>query len=314
MNLHFIFKDYITHQHPMNNDYQGKVVTTLIESRNNKVSNTASVLYIHGFCDYFFQMHVMNYFTDHGINFYAIDLRKCGRSLLSHQSPNYCKNLREYFPDIDYGINWIFKQNPESKLFLLGHSTGGLLATYYAKFGIFRPKITGLILNSPFFDFNLPFYIKPFIESIANKRYAKDPYGHMQGLPSLYGQSLHKDYQGQWDYNLNYKPIVPFQSYYAWILAVLKAQRVIVEKPDLGETPILIFHSSQSSNPRKYTKQTNCSDVVLEVKDMIKVGSKLADNVSFYSIENALHDVFLSEQEPRNSALKRCVDFIKALI
>ncbi|MHC5202636.1 alpha/beta hydrolase [Myroides sp. LJL119] len=310
MNLHFIFKDYITHQHPMPNDYQGKVVTTIIESRENQKSNKASVLYIHGFNDYFFQFHVMKYFIKHGINFYAIDLRKCGRSLLNNQSANYCKNLREYFPDIDYGINLILEQFPETKLFVLGHSTGGLLATYYAKFGLHRPKIAGLILNSPFFEFNLPFYIKPFIESMARKRFSKDPFGYMQGLPSLYGESLHKQYNGEWSYNLQYKPIIPFGNYYAWILAVLKAQYVIQEKPDLGSLPILILHSSQSGNPRKLTKETSSSDVVLQVKDMIKIGAKLGENVSFFSVDQGLHDVFLSQKFARDKALAKCVEFI----
>ncbi|MHC5311050.1 alpha/beta hydrolase [Myroides sp. LJL116] len=310
MNLHFIYKDYITHQHPLPNDYQGKVVTTVIESRANSTDAKASVLYIHGFNDYFFQFHVMKYFNSNGINFYALDLRKCGRSLLKGQAPNYCKSLREYFGDIDYALTMMHKDHKNTNIFLLGHSTGGLLATYYAKFGLHRPLVKGLILNSPFFDFNLPFYVKPFIASVSKKNFKKDAFSFMQGLPSIYGESLHKDYKGEWDYNLNFKPITPFVNYYAWILAVNRAQEVIQEKPNLGNLPILLLRSSQSSNPRKSSKDTFESDAVLNVKDISKIGKKIGDCVTEVVVDKALHDVYLSASSIREKALKASVDFI----
>lgn len=311
MNLHFIFKDYIRHQHPLANDYQGKVVTTVIEARANVTTAKSSVLYIHGFNDYFFQFHLMKYFTQQGINFYAVDLRKCGRSYLKHQSPNYCKSLREYFGDLDYALTLIKDNNDSSSIFLLGHSTGGLLATYYAMFGLHRPLVKGLILNSPFFDFNSPFYVKPFIESLAKKNVKKDLFSSMQGMASIYGESLHKDYKGEWDYNLDYKPIVSFPNYYAWILAVTRAQSVIQEKPGLGELPVLLLRSNTSSNSRKSSAETFQSDAVLNVKDMSRVGSRIGNNVQQKIIDKAVHDVFLSSKPVRELAMQSCVEFIR---
>ncbi len=61
-------------------DYEGKVIATLIISKYN-ISEQLSVLYVHGFFDYFFHPHLAELFLQHKINFFALDLRKCGRSI-----------------------------------------------------------------------------------------------------------------------------------------------------------------------------------------------------------------------------------------
>jgi alpha-beta hydrolase superfamily lysophospholipase len=58
-----------------------------------------------------------------GYAFYALDLRKHGRSLRPHQHPNFCKNIAEYYPEITRSIDVI-----GAPVLLAGHSTGGLVA------------------------------------------------------------------------------------------------------------------------------------------------------------------------------------------
>jgi len=82
----------------MNHDYEGKVVATLVRKKAEKPS-TKAVLYIHGFGDYFFQEEMADQFIQHGFNFYALDLRKYGRSLMPHQTPCFCKDITEYFEE-----------------------------------------------------------------------------------------------------------------------------------------------------------------------------------------------------------------------
>ena len=53
-----------------------------------------AVLYVHGFADYFFQTDFAQWWLDRGYDFYALDLRKYGRSLLQHQTPNYVTDLQ----------------------------------------------------------------------------------------------------------------------------------------------------------------------------------------------------------------------------
>ncbi|WP_419032711.1 alpha/beta hydrolase, partial [Dysgonomonas gadei] len=83
----------------LRDDYEGMVTATLIRRLPESKSNKA-VLYIHGFNDYFFQTEMACRFNDHGFNFYAIDLRKYGRSFLPHQKFNDIRNLKDYYEEI----------------------------------------------------------------------------------------------------------------------------------------------------------------------------------------------------------------------
>ena len=59
------------------------------------------MLHVHGFADYFFQTAYAEWWTERGYDFYALDLRKYGRSILPHQTPNYIADLHDYFPELD---------------------------------------------------------------------------------------------------------------------------------------------------------------------------------------------------------------------
>ncbi|HEX8630189.1 MAG TPA: alpha/beta hydrolase, partial [Catenuloplanes sp.] len=84
----------------LGSDDEGPVVATLVRRRAEEPTRRA-VLYVHGFIDYFFQTHLADFFVERGWDFYALDLRKYGRSLLAHQTPNFCRDLGDYFPELD---------------------------------------------------------------------------------------------------------------------------------------------------------------------------------------------------------------------
>ncbi len=71
----------------LGSDEEGPVVATLVRhlpplvpSRTGPLRNT-DVLYVHGWSDYFFQTELARFWTGLGAGFYALDLRKYGRSL-----------------------------------------------------------------------------------------------------------------------------------------------------------------------------------------------------------------------------------------
>lgn len=84
-------------------DYSGEVRSTIIRHLPSAQSHKG-VLYIHGFNDYFFQKEMAEKFAAHGYNFYAVDLRKYGRSLYPGQKHCQVRNLKEYFPDVDSAL------------------------------------------------------------------------------------------------------------------------------------------------------------------------------------------------------------------
>ncbi len=81
-------------------DDEGEVVATLVRHRG-PASSRRAVLYVHGFTDYFFQRELAERYVAAGLHFYALDLRKYGRSLRPHQTPNFCRDIREYFAELD---------------------------------------------------------------------------------------------------------------------------------------------------------------------------------------------------------------------
>ena len=83
-------------------DYDGPVVATLVRLPGPQCAT--AVLYVHGFVDYFFQAHMARRFAAEGYAFYALDLRKHGRSLRPGQHACYCSDLSEYYAELTRAI------------------------------------------------------------------------------------------------------------------------------------------------------------------------------------------------------------------
>jgi alpha-beta hydrolase superfamily lysophospholipase len=296
MNLKQDYTEEIIQLQP---DYEGEVVAVLISSKRNQ-GDRSSLLYIHGFIDYFFHPHLGKECNDQGYDFYALDLRKHGRSLLPHQHPNYCKRIDEYFEEITLTIQKIKSEN--HSVFLLAHSTGGLTASLYMNKGKARHLVNGLILNSPFLDINLPPLQKRLTIWASNVVSQFSDYAKVNGAISpAYAQSVHKDYFGEWDFNTSWKPIKGFPAFFKWFVAIVKAQREL-NKSNI-QVPILILHSSGSLRMNKYKTEAMTHDIVLNVEDIKRVGKHLGSEVKFCCIENAMHDVFLSSKEVREKSM-----------
>ena len=273
-------------------DYDGKVVATLVRKKSAQATKKA-VLYIHGFSDYFFQTEMAEQFNQHGYDFYALDLRKYGRSKLPHQKFYYLLDLREYDAEITKALEIIGQEN-HNQVLLAGHSTGGLITTLYAAHYPDHRLIKALWTNSPFYDFYKSVIEKkvgiPLLSEVGERLpNAKFP----SGLNQWYTPSLHKDFYGEWDFNLNWKPkSLPFV-HLCFVNAIHKAQKEIHRGISLN-IPTLIMHSHQSKYPKKWGLDAQQSDVILDVKDMTHNAKKMKGDVQTLAIKNGLHDLVLS--------------------
>lgn len=273
-------------------DYDGKVVATLVRKKSAQATKKA-VLYIHGFSDYFFQTEMAEQFNQHGYDFYALDLRKYGRSKLPHQKFYYLLDLREYDAEITKALEIIGQEN-HNQVLLAGHSTGGLITTLYAAHYPDHRLIKALWTNSPFYDFYKSVIEKkvgiPLLSQVGERLpNAKFP----SGLNQWYTPSLHKDFYGEWDFNLNWKPkSLPFV-HLCFVNAIHKAQKEIHRGISLN-IPTLIMHSHQSKYPKKWGVDAQQSDVILDVKDMTHNAKKMKGDVQTLAIKNGLHDLVLS--------------------
>lgn len=282
-------------------DYEGPVTATLIAAKANSGRKKA-VLYLHGFIDYFFQAHLAEKLLAQDFDFYALDLRKHGRSLLPHQHPNFCQDISEYFEEISIALSQIYGEQ-KTEITLLGHSTGGLIAAAYMNDGPKKEWVKNVVLNSPFLDFYLSEPLKFIGLNVARLGSKILPYGKLNnGLPPLYPESIHKDYQGEWDFNLNWKPIQGFPTLFKWVLAIHVAHQKLHQSNIT--VPVLLMHSHRSLKMTKFKESAHAADVVLNVEHMKKRGPKLGKNVTLIEIQNGMHDLFLSKKAVRENAFE----------
>lgn len=281
---------------PLKKDYEGSVIATLIRRLCKKSTNKA-ILYIHGFNDYFFQADMAKEFNAHGYNFYALDLRKYGRSFMPHQKFNDVRNLKSYYEEIIKAIRLI-RQEKNDKIILLGHSTGGLILTLFAKDYSNQKLFDALILNSPFYEFNQGLLVKMFLPtvSVLGKIFPRKEVSG--GFSEKYGESIHYSSSGEWEYDLEWKPHIAPKVNLGWIRAVYIAQRDLKKKFQIKE-PILIMHSAKSSIGEN-DEMIHSSDIILQVKDINRIAHNIEGRTEIVAIEGALHDLILSKKVVRN--------------
>lgn len=286
---------------PLPDDYEGSVKATLIRLQATSSSSSA-ILYIHGYLDYYFQYHMGEYFAGQGRNFYALDLRKYGRSWMKHQHFNYCRHMEEYFPEIDRAIDIILAEG-NNDITLIGHSTGGLLCSIYCAKGKRRAFVNRLILNSPFLEFNTGWFNRDIAIPVAENLSLLFPYGKTKNLISPnYFLSLHSSAHGEWDFDTELKPAVAPPLYFAWLRAVKLAQQEVKKGLNIP-IPILVMFSDKSSWHKGWHEEAKVSDTILNVKHILKYGATLGNNVTLEEISDGLHDLILSRQEVRERVL-----------
>ena len=289
-------------------DYEGEVIATLIRRKSQK-SSTKAVLYIHGFNDYFFQDNMAKRFNNEGYDFYALDLRKFGRSFLDHQKLNNVRSLLEYDEEINKALE-IIKSESNKEVILMGHSTGGLIVTNYAGNHLNNNLFHGIICNSPFYEFNLnvvekkigipilSFLSRYFPNKLISSRFSK-----------LYGYSLHKDKYGEWNYSLAWKPHDIPKVNLGFIGAIYKAQKNIKNRLVI-DVPTLVMHSNKSINENHWSEKFKKGDAVLNVNDIRKSATKIKGEVTIYEIENGMHDLILSKKSVREKVYEKVFEWI----
>ncbi|WP_420873074.1 alpha/beta hydrolase [Nocardioides daphniae] len=153
-------------------DDEGEVVATLVKRPTHGETNCA-VLHVHGFADYFFQTEYAEWWTDRGYTFYALDLRKYGRSIRPHQTPNYVEDLRSYYPELDAALRLITERDGHDVVVGSAHSTGGLVLPLWASDQ--AVALAGIVLNSPWFDLRGPWVVRSVGTRVINRVAQRQP-------------------------------------------------------------------------------------------------------------------------------------------
>jgi alpha-beta hydrolase superfamily lysophospholipase len=288
---------------------EGEIVATLIR-RGERVPTDRAVLAIHGYTDYFFHTEVADHFASRGFAFYALDLQKCGRSRRDGQTPHFITDLADYDTELERALAVINEQNQSAKILVYGHSAGGLIVSLWLdrlrrRGATARAGVTGLVLNSPFLDLHGPAVLRLGVTAAAIGALSRvRTTGVVRGTSKGgYGTSLHRDYGGEFDYNLQWKPLGGFPITLGWLHAVRRGQTRLHRGLDVG-VPNLILRSDNSVRESTDPAAMQCGDAVLDVTQIARWAGCIGDRSTIIPIADAKHDVFLSMPRPREVAFR----------
>jgi alpha-beta hydrolase superfamily lysophospholipase len=262
-------------------DYDGAVVATLVRLPGGD-SRRGAALYVHGYADYFFQRHMAERFAAEGFAFFALDLRKYGRSLRAHQHANFCKDVAEYYADITAAIDAI-----GTPVLLAGHSTGGLVASLYADKGARRGAVRALWLNSAFFDWRLSDWRRMQLHLAA----ALGRFFPFINDPDYFNPDYTISLLADWEFDARLKPAKGFPLYYGWLGAINDAHAKVHRGLAIA-CPVLSMHSDEA-------------DIVLDWRHIARWSRSLAPEVRVLAFPGAPHDLILARREIREEIFRQ---------
>lgn len=256
------------------------------------------VLYVHGWSDYFFNPEIARFWADAGARFFALDLRKYGRSLREGQTPAYITDLAAYDADIEAALAAM--ESGDRPLILMGHSTGGLILSLWAARN--HGRADALVLNSPWLEFQLRGIGRQAISPVIEFGARVNP---SRPLPNIdrgfYARSIAREFDGEWEYDHRLRPDRGFPIHPAWLTAILAGHAAIDAGIDVG-MPVLTLLSARSTFQPRWDDAMLATDTVLVVDDIARHAIDLGTEVTVVRIHGALHDVFLSREPARAAA------------
>ncbi|HWS58413.1 MAG TPA: alpha/beta hydrolase [Actinotalea sp.] len=288
--------DYQARTLPLEDDDEGPVVATLVRYRPpspEPLRPARAILYVHGWNDYFFQTGLAEYWHAQGAAFYALDLRKYGRSLRPHQTPNYVDDLATYDEEIDASLAVVGRElGAAARVMLMGHSTGGLIASLWAD--RHPGRVSGLVLNSPWLELAGASFARSLTTPVVAGLARTQPKTPMPNIdPGHYARTLLTAHGGEWDYDEAWRPSPCFPVRPGWLQAILVGHAHVARGLDL-QVPVLVATSTRSLILPRWRDEMRAADTVLDVDLLARRAVLLGPVVTVVRVAGGLHDLTLS--------------------
>ena len=303
---------------PLGEDGEGPVVATIVRSLahhsvfteligDRRALHDVDVLYVHGWSDYFFQRSLAKYWTDRGADFYALDLRKYGRSLLPGQTPGYITDLATYDEDIAAALAAMGRpldgDPSKRRLVLVGHSTGGLTLSLWS--ADHPGAAVAVILNSPWLEFQLSAMTRAAVAPMVGLQARLRPLDTLPQVDMGFYARAQREVRGSdLDVNPAWRPEQTMAVHSGWLHAILAGHTRVAAGLHI-DAPICVLLSEKSAVPTRWSEELTRADTVLVVDDIARASLRLGDSVTVERIPGALHDIFLSRAEARDIAYER---------
>lgn len=283
-------------------DDEGAVVATLVHHPAARPTGRA-VLHVHGFADYFFHTEFAAWWVERGYDFYALDLRKYGRSMRAHHTPTHVDDLTEHYEELDAAWQRIVERDGHTHVVGSAHSTGGLTLSLWAEDRT-PTGLAALVLNSPWLDLQGHPLMRTVGTVVIDRIGRRQPRRVLpRDVNGFYGRSLHRDHDGEWDFDLDLKPLTSFPVHLGWLAAVRRGHARVHRGLSL-DVPVLVLSSDRSSAPMEMDDDVHRTDIVLDVEQIRRWAPKLSSHVTTIAVPGAIHDVVLSRPEVRERAYR----------
>ncbi len=286
-------------------DAQGPVVATLVRSVPRPLSVLAAplrdvdVLYVHGWSDYFFQKDLARFWNRLGARFYALDLRKYGRSIRPGQTPGYVASLDDYDADIEAAIAAMRTRGPARRLVLLGHSTGGLTLSLWASRN--PGRAAAVVLNSPWLELQTGAIARQAIAPLVAARARFDPLGAHPVVDLGFYTRAQQELGTLPEAPDGWRPERGFPTHPGWLAAVVAGHARVAAGLAI-DVPVFVLLSTGYTSPLQWAPTMTTTDSVLVVDDIARAATRLGERVTLARIPDAIHDVFLSGPQARGAS------------
>ncbi|WP_321575311.1 alpha/beta hydrolase [Oerskovia douganii] len=282
-------------------DDEGDVVATLVRydpPTDEAVRPVRAVLYVHGWSDYFFQTELAEYWHSQGAAFFALDLRKYGRSLRPHQTPGYMEHLHEYDEDLETALAVIHTElGTHAAVMLNGHSTGGLTGVLWANRN--PGRLRGLVLNSPWLELQGSSTVRtvstPAIRQLARFQ-PKAPLPNIDA--GYYARTLRDLESGGWEFNPAWRPVPSFAVRAGWLRGIIEGHATVAAGLSVA-CPIIVLTSDRTIISPRWSEDMRQADIVLDVELLARRAPHLGPVVTIARIPGGIHDLTLSRPAPR---------------
>ncbi|WP_402465234.1 alpha/beta hydrolase [Isoptericola aurantiacus] len=298
---------------------------TLVRRTGRPAAPRGVVLHVHGYNDYFFQAHLADALNDAGYVFYAVDLRRAGRSLLRPvpvadggvgplRPPHFTTSLREFGLDLDAASAAVRDAEPGLPLAVHAHSTGGLTSAMWAHAHATDGDGGGpdaLVLDSPFLDLTGSWLSRQVSSGVLGVLGRMRPLAVLSTHPSTYATFQLAANGGRWDFDTRLKKPEGQPARAGWLRAVRRAHGRLVR--GLGITvPVLVARSASSGPDCLDNPDLDRQDTVLDTVRIGHLAPRVGSDVTELLVPDGVHDLCLSREEPRALYLTAVTEFLDA--
>jgi alpha-beta hydrolase superfamily lysophospholipase len=116
------------------------------------------------------------------------------------------------------------------------------------------------------------------------------------GLSESYVRSIHRDHDGEWDFDLAWKPAKGFPVRLGWLSAIMRAHRR-AHNGLAVDVPVLVMASARSSRGKR--GDLTSTDAVLNADAIARWSTRIGPHVTCVRIDGGLHDLALSAEPVR---------------